>query len=46
MPRINLPADAGAKVRRANHELENEHFANGCPNAPEARKANAKKRLG
>jgi hypothetical protein len=28
-----------------NHEVEDEHFANACPNAPEELKANAKKRL-
>jgi hypothetical protein len=27
-------------------EIENEHFANVCPNAPEQLKADAKKRLG
>jgi transketolase len=69
MPRIQLPADAGAKIRRAvrnakkphmvaaclwcgfgyteySHQLEDEHFAHGCPNAPEELKASAKKRLG
>ena len=69
MPRINFPADAAAKIRRAvrnakkpcmvaacfwcgygytmyNHDIENEHFANVCPNAPRELKANAKKRLG
>jgi len=68
MVKINLPADAGAKLRRAvrkakkrgvvaaclwcgygnqkyNHEIEDEHFANACPNAPKELKANAKKRL-
>jgi deoxyribose-phosphate aldolase len=69
MPRINLPDDAEAKIRRAvrnakkpgivavclwcghgytkyNHEIiEDEHFANVCPNAPEPLKANAKRRL-
>ena len=28
-----------------NHEIENEHFARVCPNAPQELKANAKKRL-
>lgn len=28
-----------------NHRLEDEHFANVCPNAPEELKASAKKRL-
>jgi len=69
MPRINLPADAEAKLRRAarnakkpgivaaclwcgygypkyDHRLEDEHFSNVCPNAPEELKANARKRLG
>ncbi len=69
MPKLNLPADAEAKMRPAsrklkkpgtvavclwcgygypkyNHEIEDEHFANACPNAPEELKANAKKRLG
>ena len=68
MVKINLPADAGAKLRRAvrnakkpgvvaaclwcghgypkyNHEIENEHFARVCPNAPQELKANAKMRL-
>jgi glyoxylase-like metal-dependent hydrolase (beta-lactamase superfamily II) len=68
MPRINFPADAAAKMRRAirkakkpgivgscfwcghgyaeyTHEIEDEHFANMCPNAPEKLKADAKKRL-
>jgi hypothetical protein len=69
MPRINFPADAEAKLRRAvrnakkpriaaacfwcghgyaeyTHEIEDGHFANVCPNAPEKLKADAKKRLG
>jgi hypothetical protein len=69
MPRINLPDDAAAKVRRVsrkikkpgvvavcfwrgygyakyNHEIEDEHFARVCPDAPKILKANAKKRLG
>ena len=69
MPKLSLPDDAEAKIRRAvrkakkpgmvaacfwcghgypkyNHKLENEHFANVCPNAPEPLKASAKKRLG
>jgi hypothetical protein len=69
MVKINFPADAAAKIRRAvrnakkpcmvaacfwcgygytmyNHDIENEHFANVCPNAPRELKANAKKRLG
>ena len=69
MPRIQLPTDAAAKLKRAvrnakkpgmvaaclwcghsytkyNHEIEDEHFANVCPNAPEELRANAKKRLG
>jgi hypothetical protein len=68
MPRINLPADAAAKLSRAvrnakkpgivaacfwcgygyrryDHQLEDEHFANVCPNAPEELKTSAKKRL-
>jgi len=28
------------------HKIEDEHFANSCPNAPEELKASAKKRLG
>jgi hypothetical protein len=69
MPRLHLPADAEANVRRAvrnakkpgvvaaclwcghgysqySHKLEDEHFANACPNAPEELRASAKKRLG
>jgi hypothetical protein len=69
MPRINFPADAAAKLKRAvrnakkphmvaaclwcgfgytkySHEIEDEHFANVCPNAPKELKSNAKKRLG
>lgn len=69
MPRINFPADAEAKLRRAvrnakkprmvaacfwcghgytkyTHEIEDEHFASVCPNAPAQLKADAKKRLG
>ena len=69
MPRIILPDDTDAKVRRAvrkgkkpgvvavcfwcghgyteySHEIENEHFAKVCPNAPEKLKVDATKRLG
>ena len=68
MPRMNFPADAAAKLKRAvrnakkphmaaacfwcghgyteyTHELEDRHFANVCPNAPDELKASAKMRL-
>jgi hypothetical protein len=36
----------GHGYAKYDHEMEDEHFAKGCPNAPERLRADALKRLG